>query len=122
MERPPYRKVIKTLIYGVRSSGSLARACEVIMDNISGQSSYEKVLMTTDNLKLVLGHGGFTLKGFTFSGSEPPEDLTGSGDAVTVGGLKSFPKGDFISINCGNLIFQKNPGVEKWWQVSYPMT
>ena len=44
--------------------------------------------------------GGFTLKGIKFSGSEPPEHLTDTGDSVVVGSPKWYPKGDFISINC----------------------
>ena len=70
---PPQRKVIKTLIYGVRSSGSLAerglrltaelnkalypRACDIIMNDIyvydclSGENSYENALISSDYIK-----------------------------------------------------------------------
>ena len=123
VERPPRQKVIKTLIYGVRSSGNLAerglrqtaeliksefpRACEIIMndlyvdDCLSGEDSLDELLKSTDTLDLALGKGGFTLKGITYSGNDPPSHLTETGDSVIVGGLKWFPKGDFISINCG---------------------
>ena len=96
-ERPPHRKVIKTAIYGVRPSGNLAqtglrktaeraknrfpRAHDIIMGDIyvdcmSADKSYNERLSTTDELKMALEKGGFILKGFTFSGSDPPEHLT----------------------------------------------
>ena len=39
------------------------------------------------------------LEGFTISSSNPPEHLSKDGECVVVGGLKWFPKGDFMSIN-----------------------
>ena len=129
VELPPRQKVIKTLIYGVKSSGGLAecglrktadmmensypRACEIIKndlyvdDCLSGEDSYENALTITDDLKVALEHGGFTLKGFTFSGRDPPDHLTDNGESITVGGLKWFPKGDFFSINCKELNFSR---------------
>ena len=114
VERPPRRKVIKTLIYGVRPSGSLAekglrltaektkrlypRAHDVIMNDIyvddclSGECSDDERLSTTDELKLALEKGGFSLKGYTFSGYDPPEHLSEDGESVTVGGLNGFQK------------------------------
>ena len=68
----------------------------------------KKALISTDYLKLALENGGFMPKGFTFSGSDPPEHLIVDGGSVTVGLLlKWFPKGDYISINCGKLNFAK---------------
>ena len=128
----PRWKVIKTLIYGVRSSGNQAerdlrktgeitsshypRACEVItkdiyVDNcLSGEGSLEARCKTTDELKLVLekgGGGGVTLKGITFSGEKPPEYLSEDGESVRVVGLKWFPEGDFLYININELNFTK---------------
>lgn len=96
-EEEPRPKVIKTLIYGVRSSGNQAergiretsnlmkseypRQNEIINhdiyvdDCLSGEDTLEMAYDTTDNLKLVLNKGGFDLKGFTFSGFETPEHL-----------------------------------------------
>ena len=131
--KAPLRKVIKSLIYGVTSSGNLAetalrklaemikdlypRVFEIIMrdlyvdDCLSGESSKNEVLSTTDDLKLALEKAGFKLKGFTFSGSHPPEHLSKDGETVVVGGLKWFSKGDFISINIKELNFgKKNRG------------
>ena len=48
-----------------------------VEDCLSGENSYENALISTDYLKLALENGGFTQKGFTFSGSDPPEHLTG---------------------------------------------
>ena len=128
VERLPHRKVIKTAIYGVRPSGNLAqtglrqtaektkkrfpRAHDIIMkdmyvdDCLSGANSYDERLSTTE-LKMALEKGGFSLKGFTFSGSDPPEHLSNDGKSVTVGGLKWFPKEDLLAINVGEVNFAK---------------
>ena len=37
----------------------------------------------------------------------PPENLSKDGKSVIVGGIKWFPKGDFISINSNELNFAK---------------
>ena len=90
----PKWKVIKTLIYGVKSSGNQAecglkktaklmetgheRASEVIHkdiyvdDYISGDDDFEKVRVVTDDLKVVHNRGGFILKGIIESWSPPP--------------------------------------------------
>ena len=110
----PVWKVIKTLIYGVRPSGNLAecglrktaeltktdcpKAYDVIMNDIyvddclSGNNSGKEVNETTDQLSIALAKGGFSLKGFTFSGQNPPEHLSDDGKSITVGGLKWYPK------------------------------
>ena len=85
-EREPKVKVIKTLIYGVKSSGNQAergiretgnlmkegypRQNEMIHDDIyvddcmSGEDRYDAVCETTDALKLVLNKGGSPFPGF----------------------------------------------------------
>ena len=130
---PPLWKVLKTVTYGVRSSGNLAecglrktaeltksecpRAHNIIMNDIyvddclSGEKSMDEVFCTTDQLSIALAKGGFGLKGFTFSGQDPPEQLSNDGVSVVVGGLKWFPKEDLISINVSELNFsQKSRG------------
>ena len=73
---------------------------DIYVDNcLPGENSYENALISSDYIKLALENGGFTLKGFTFSGSDPPEHLMVDGECVTVGSLKWFPKGDYISIS-----------------------
>ena len=53
------------------------RASEIVMkdlyvdDCLSGENMCEDVQSTTEQLKLVLEKGGFTLKAFTISGSDP---------------------------------------------------
>ena len=58
-----------------------------------------KILEITDNLKLALNRGGFAVKGFTFSGREPPPNLSNDGTSIIVGGMKWYPKEDCISLN-----------------------
>ena len=123
----PKIKVVKTVIYGSRPSGQLAerairltaeknldsypKAHRIINDDIyvddclSGNDSHSGMLQDTDELKLTLDSGGFTLKGFTVSGRDPDPTLSGGELFVVVGGLKWFPKGDFIMPNIGDLKF-----------------
>ena len=129
LDQEPRWKVIKTLIYGVVSSGNQAeyalrktaqlneskypRASEIIHkcayvdDNAAGEKDRKTVEKTTRDLKLVLGTGGFALKGITISGEDPPEHLSDDGVSVNVGGMKWFPKGDFLKLNIGELNFSK---------------
>ena len=92
----PQWKVIKTLIYGVRSSGNLAeyglrrtaemcrdespRAYDVITcdtyvdDMLSCTECADETLSVTDDLEAAVLKGGFRLNGFTISG--PSENLS----------------------------------------------
>ena len=125
----PKWKVIKTLIYGVVSSGNQAerglrqtaelqkdqypRENEIIQNDVyvddclSGENSLHAVQETTDNLKLMLNRGGFTLKGFTFSGFDPPTNLSDNGTSINVAGMRWYSKEDQISLNIGELNFGK---------------
>ena len=125
----PAWKVIKTAIYGVRPSGNIAecglrrtaelsrgvypKAYDVLMydtyvdDCMSGTDGRERTLEVTDELQATLAKGGFTPKGFAMSGEDPPEKLSNDNQSVLVGGLKWFPKGDFISLNIKDLNFNK---------------
>ena len=125
----PKWKVIKTLIYGVKSSGNQAerglretsnllkdefpRENEIINkdiyvdDCLSGENLLDKVRETTDNLKLVLNKGGFCLKGLTFSGIDPPKDLSSDGVSLKLAGMKWFSKRDKVALNTGELNFEK---------------
>ena len=129
----PRWKVIKTAIYGVRSSGNIAecgirKTAEVtrseypeaydiinndiyVDDCLSGDQSVSEVCETTDQLNLALSKGGFILKGFTFSGRNPPEHMSSDGESVGVGGLKWASKADLISLKVPELNFnRKNRG------------
>ena len=89
----PDEKVIKTLIYGVCSRGNQAETglrktadiskneypevCEIIHkdiyvdDCLSGSLTKTSAFKLSDELQLVVNRGGFSLKGFTFSGYSP---------------------------------------------------
>ena len=56
---------------------------------------------------MVVNHGGFTLKGFTFSGHHPHSSLSSDGETVSVAGLKWFSKEDCISLDVQQLNFAK---------------
>ena len=126
----PILKVIKTLIYGVKPSGNLAEcALRKIAENMSidfpeaseiikrdvyvddcisvKKSTQSKMDSTTDDLKIGLETGGFTLKGFTFSGIAPDEKLSSDGESILVGGLRWYPEEDKLSLNIGKMNFSK---------------
>ena len=127
--KPPCEKVIRTLIYGVKPSGNLAEcglrktaeltkdmypeAYDVINDDIyvddcfSGANSDDRCRNTTDQLSLALIKGGFNLKGFTYSGQDPPEHLTSDGKSVVVGGMRWFSKEDVFCLKTSDLNFSK---------------
>ena len=125
----PEWKVIKTLIYGVKPSGSLAEcalrrtvelckdiyplAYDPIMhdtymdDCASGTESLDASLKVMDEIEAAVGKGGFTLKGFTISGSDPPPHLTLDGKSAIVFCGKWFPKGDFYTLSINEQNFTK---------------
>ena len=125
----PRLKVIKTVIYGVRPSGNLAqcalrrtakecagdfpKALKPIIDDtymddcISGTEGPEMTRLTMDEIQCAVSKGGFSLKGFVVSGEDPPEFLSDGREYILVGGVKWFPKGDFISMNIGELNFSR---------------
>ena len=121
----PVEKVIKTLIYGVRSSGNQAEkglrdtakisfgefpeAAEIICNDIyvddclSGGPSSDVTKSRADELEIVLNRGGFSLKGVTFSSADTPEKLTDDGESVSVAGLKWYPKEDVLMLDIGEM-------------------
>ena len=125
----PMEKVIKTLIYGIRSSGNQAerglreianlfqdKYPEVhriihedvyVDDGLTGEESIETAHTRADQLEYVIQHGGFRLKGITFSGEDPSPDLTDDGDSIIIGGMKWYSKTDEISLNISQLNFSK---------------
>ena len=125
----PDWKVIKTLIYGVKPSGNLAecalrrtvelskndypRAYVPIMydtymdDCASGCETEEERRKTIDDLQIAVGRTGFTFKGFTVSGCDPPPHLSHDGKSVTVLGMKWLPNGDFSQLNIAEQNFSK---------------
>ena len=123
----PRQKVIKTLIYGVRSSGNqsehgLRRLAEMyksqypkvnevissdvyVDDCITGDTDKSTAHQTADELEIVTSNGGFKLKGFTFSLEDPPSHLTEDGVSIGVGGMKWYSKDDEISLCIPELNF-----------------
>ena len=121
--------VIKTLIYGVKSSGNQAeraireisrlnkdaypRQYDIIQndvyvdDCISGESSLIIAQGVTEGLEMVLAKGGFHVKGVTFAGCDPPEHLANEDMSINVAGLKWFPKSDLLSLKIGEMNFGK---------------
>ena len=128
-DKKPRWKVIKTLIYGVRSSGNQAqcalrkladliqpkynRASEIIHkdtyvdDTISGEKDQVTLNKSVKELKALVKSGGFDYKGITQSGEDPPSHLSEDGVSINVGGMKWFPKDDILKLNIGDLNFSK---------------
>ena len=129
----PKWKVIKTLIYGVKSSGNQAergiretgrlmsaefpRQHEIIQNDIyvddcmSGELDAHQREVTCEGLKTSLLGGGFNLKGFTFSGFDPPPNLANEDHSINVAGHKWFSEKDRLGLNIGELNFtRKNRG------------
>ena len=125
----PLTKVFKTVTYGISSSGNQAsvairkaadmqkdeypRESEVINDDtyvddcFSGEDTDDDRNSVTDGLVIVLEKAGFPLKGFTFSGYDPPVHLTKTGTTITVVGTVWHSKDDDLSLNIPTLNFSK---------------
>ena len=122
----PRLKVIKTAIYGVRPSGNVAEsgirktaeltkaqypeANDVLLNDLyvddcmSGSNSDNGRSKITEELSGALAKGGFRLKGFTFSGMDPPAHLANEDMiSVNVGGLKWDSKRDKVSLKVPEL-------------------
>ena len=125
----PQEKVIKTLIYGVKSSGNQAergiRMTSAMLKNdypkvhqivtkdiyvddcLTGESSTHDLHQRADELSLVLMKGGFNLKGFTFSGAKPLKQLSDDGESIHVAGLKWYSEKDFLKLDVSPVDFSK---------------
>ena len=121
----PKTKVIKTLIYGLKPSGNQAegalreianlqkhefpRQNEIVQndtcvdDIISGQDSFEEAREVNDGLASMLSKGNFHLKGVTFSGMDPPKNISNYKNYANVAGLKWTSKADLLSLNVSEL-------------------
>ena len=125
----PKQKIIKTLIYGVKSSGNQAErglrmtadlsktefpdVNKVIQEDIyvddciSGVASEGQLYKRADELSIVLMRGGFCLKGFTFSGSKPLKELSDDGESINVAGMKWYSETDLLQLDVSPLNFAK---------------
>ena len=61
-----------------------------------------------DEIQVTVAKGGFSLMGFTVSGSLPLHNLTHNGQSVFVLGLRWFFERDFFKFNIGELKFSPN--------------
>ena len=112
------KKVIKTLIYGARSSGHQAETgfpevCEIIHkdiyvdDCLSDSSTETLAFKLSDEFQIVVNRGGFSLKGFTFNGYSPYQSLSSDGESVGVAGLRWYPEDDKVALDISELNFSK---------------
>ena len=74
---------------------------------MSEEKNVEKALQGVDELELVLNCVGFTLKGATFTGGDPPSALSTDDSSANVAGMKWFPKKDLLAYDIGELNFAK---------------
>ena len=125
----PQEKVVKTLIYGVKSSGNqaeygLRKVAEMskeeypeieeivkrdiyVDDCLTGEQDRQTAYTRADQLDLVINRGGFSLKGFAFSGEDPPPSMSDDEEMIHVAGFKWYVKSDMVSLNIGDLNFAK---------------
>ena len=123
---------MKTLIYGVKPSGNQAeralreksnqqkiefpRQNEIINKDVyvdyclSGEDSHENARDIIEGLEIMLSKGGFHLKGVTFTGFDPPENLSNADKSVNVAGMEWFSKSDLLSINISKDYGKKERG------------
>lgn len=128
-QKLPEEKIIKTLIYGVKSSGNQSElglrqtsgasknqypevhkiiSEDVYVDDcLSGEKSTETAMERADQIEIVINKGGFSLKGFTFSGIDPTSDLSSDGQSICVAGMLWYPKDDLLSLDISDLNFAR---------------
>ena len=106
----PEEKVIKTLIYGVKSSGNQSerqtsrlfqdeypKVNKVVEDDIyiddcfSGDESQQAASDKAEDLETVVNRGGFCLKGVTFSNEDPKDCLLYTSPSPRDGLLSRMP-------------------------------
>ena len=122
-------KAIKTLIYGVRSSGNqaeyaLRELADLMMDQYpdaalaikeltymddtaAGTMEDGKIDSLASDIDGLLAAGGFCTKGFTISGRKPSPLLSKDGVSVSVLGSKWLSEEDEIQLNVGPVNFSK---------------
>ena len=129
---PVAEYVIRTLIYGVRPVGnSLIAGFRKLCDHVEQVSPEEKPgieALTKDayvddilhasntqaesreaasSLDRVLSVAGMEVKGYTFSGFPPPDEVSSDGKSVGLIGMSWFPEDDEIKVEIKPLYFGK---------------
>ena len=127
LSEPPKEKIIKTLIYGVRSSGNQAenglretasqmrsRHPEVydifrndvyVDDYLSGRSTWDELMLVTDQFKIVFIRGGFAITGVPIAGRKPAGNLSSDGQSINVAGMKWHTESDQLSLDISEMNF-----------------
>ena len=88
----------------------------------------KSALIKVDQLELILNHGGFQLKGVSFSGDDPPDTLSDDGITIHVAGMEDLKlsksqlcevqKEHNIEVRCSILNDKVLEEVKKWYQFS----
>ena len=129
-DNPVKTMVVKTVIYGVRPSGNqltagfsqladfveqnlpehlpgakALRDDSYVDDILHPSPSHEEAVKTARSLEMVLSLAGMKVKGFTFPGSIPPEDVSTDGRTVGLIGHVWEPEPDIISPDIKPLFF-----------------
>ena len=126
----PQLGVVKTCIYGVRSSGNQAitgvrlvaehskdefpEAYKVLTDEIyvddvlpSGKETLEECYQIADQLVVVASRGNLKLKNFAFSTIPPDISISADGSTIDVAGMKWNTVTDCLGFKIGKLNFAK---------------
>ena len=68
-------------------------------DCLSGAQNLNHAMIRADQTELVINkRGGFSLKGVTFSGKNPPATLTNDKSSINEAGIRWFLKQDLVSL------------------------
>ena len=76
-------------------------------DGLSGAQNLKDAVIRADQIELVLNRGGFSLKGVTLNGQDPPTTLTNDEASINVAGMRWFPKENLLSLDINELNFAK---------------
>ena len=120
----PVIKVFMRVIFGGKSSGNLAiggvrkiaftefvkkhfpRAVKVLLEDIyvddilpEGQATKEDCASLADEIDGALAVGGMSIKGVTFSGSDPEPDLSSDGTSIGIAGMRWHSKIDKLQLD-----------------------
>ena len=123
---------VATLIYGVKSAGNQTSAgfarladytianfpqhtlgaqalkCDAYVDDLmNAQDSEENCLQAARDIEFILAQGGMAVKGFTFSGNDPPVDVSADSKTVGLVGYIWSPREDTISLDIKQLYLEK---------------
>ena len=121
--------IVKTLIYGVKSVSAQSeyaleqladiaetydkelaaflRLCRYVDDLASSHLSFQKCLDLSQKADELFSKVGLEVKGWVYSGQDPPESVSKDGFSVSVAGSRCIPKLDAVEIKIPVLHFGK---------------